>query len=129
MVTDAAEKGFWHTFFTKPIWILNLGAIYFAFIILFALIYYTTPEIMCQPTTLIIYNRPDLEPASKVLDFYDYLYFSAIVQTTTGFGDIIPATALGKLFTIIQAIFGHFYFAVVIGMLTGHAVHFLNKEK
>ena len=43
------------------------------------------------------YNMP--------LSIIDAFYFSAVSQTSTGFGDIIPTTDLTKIITICQMLF------------------------
>lgn len=44
----------------------------------------------------------------------DSLYFSLITLTTVGYGDFTPATAAGKIFTMIYIVFG-------IGLLVAFA--------
>jgi len=39
----------------------------------------------------------------SVLDYFDRLYYSTIVQTTIGFGDVFPATKKLRFFTMVQA--------------------------
>jgi voltage-gated potassium channel len=45
------------------------------------------------------------------LSWLDAYYFSVVTLTTIGYGDIVPHTAVGKVFTTLYAIFG-------IGILT-----------
>jgi voltage-gated potassium channel len=46
-----------------------------------------------------------------------FLYFSFVVLSTVGFGDITPASAIARSLMIVEAIFGVFYLAVVISRL------------
>ncbi len=50
--------------------------------------------------------------------FLDALYFTAMTVTTVGYGDIVPITDAGKIFTILFSFFGiamAFYFLGVLG--------------
>ncbi len=40
------------------------------------------------------------------MSFVDALYFSVITLTTVGYGDIVPHTSLGKLFTVAYIFVG-----------------------
>jgi hypothetical protein len=55
----------------------------------------------------------------------DYLYYEVITFTTVGYGDIIPATAQGKLLAMCTALLGAThgvtFVALVLLALTGHA--------
>lgn len=51
------------------------------------------------------------------LDQYDLWYLSFITLTTLGFGDVSPVTPQARMLTVIEAIFGVMYLAVVIGRL------------
>lgn len=51
------------------------------------------------------------------LDFVRLNYFAFITLTSTGFGDIVPNTPQAQMATILVAILGNFYVAVVMGIL------------
>ena len=51
------------------------------------------------------------------LDFVRINYFAFITLTSTGFGDIVPHTPQAQMATIVIAILGNFYVAVVMGLL------------
>lgn len=51
------------------------------------------------------------------LDFVRINYFAFITLTSTGFGDIVPHTPQSQMATIVVAILGNFYVAVVMGIL------------
>jgi voltage-gated potassium channel len=65
------------------------------------------------------------EPAAFSLNstyssqFHQFLYFSFITITSTGYGDILPITPLARTLSIFLALFGQLYLTVIIGILIG----------
>ena len=55
------------------------------------------------------------------LSWLDSLYFSTISLTTIGYGDIVPHTPLGKLFTIFYVLIGVGVIAAVLNILVKSA--------
>ena len=51
--------------------------------------------------------------------FHDYLYFSFVTMTTLGYGDITPVSSLAKSITILIAVMGQLYLAMLVAMLVG----------
>jgi len=51
------------------------------------------------------------------LDLEDLIYFSFVTLTTTGYGDIAPATGQARALSIIEAVMGQMYVAVNIATL------------
>jgi Ion channel len=51
--------------------------------------------------------------------FHQFLYFSFITITSTGYGDILPITPLARTHAIFLALFGQLYLTVIIGILIG----------
>jgi len=49
--------------------------------------------------------------------FIDLVYFSSIIQTTIGFGDITPNSTNTKLLVSLFGILGQFYTVVLVGIL------------
>lgn len=60
---------------------------------------------------------PERWAAVWSLDFVRINYFAFITLTSTGYGDIVPSTAQSQMATIVVAILGNFYVAVVMGIL------------
>ena len=47
----------------------------------------------------------------------DSIYFSVMTMSTIGYGDLVPTTALSKLFTIVFALLSIGVFVAVVGKL------------
>lgn len=47
----------------------------------------------------------------------DLLYYSMVTMTTVGYGDIVPLTRAARSLATIEAVFGQFYIAVLVGRL------------
>lgn len=53
--------------------------------------------------------------------FVDAFYFSAVTLTTVGFGDVVPHTTAGKLFTVLYAFLGIGVIFGFFGLVGSHA--------
>jgi Ion channel len=49
----------------------------------------------------------------------DMTYFSLVTLATVGYGDILPATSTARMLSMIQAVTGQFYVAVVVAIFVG----------
>ena len=47
----------------------------------------------------------------------DYLYFSFVTLTTTGYGDLTAAGGLGRAFAVLEALFGQIYLVTIVALL------------
>lgn len=56
---------------------------------------------------------------TKRLDFPELIFYSFTVFTTAGFGDITPVLIQSRFLTILEAITGVMYVAILIARLTG----------
>jgi hypothetical protein len=50
----------------------------------------------------------------------DYLYFSFVTLTTTGYGDLTAAQALGRALAVLEALIGQLYLVTVIAVLVSN---------
>lgn len=50
----------------------------------------------------------------------DFLYFSFVTLTTTGYGDITAATNLGRSFAITEALIGQIYLVTVVALIVSN---------
>lgn len=47
----------------------------------------------------------------------EWLYFSFVTMTTLGYGDVLPVSAIARVFAYMQAVFGQFYVAMLVAGL------------
>jgi voltage-gated potassium channel len=47
----------------------------------------------------------------------DFLYFSFVTQTTTGYGDLTAAGDLGRALAVFEALFGQLYLVTIVAVL------------
>ena len=64
----------------------------------------------------------ELEPVADTVQFFTYVYYSAVTYTTLGFGDIVPEGPL-RLFTALEALAG-----LVLSAWTASAI-FLGMQR
>ena len=55
--------------------------------------------------------------APKDTPAIDYLYFSFVTITTTGYGDLTAASGVGRMTAVIEAIFGQLYLITVVALV------------
>ena len=58
-----------------------------------------------------------LTMAAKDTPAIDYLYFSFVTITTTGYGDLTAATGVGRMTAVLEAIFGQLYLITVVALV------------
>ncbi len=62
-------------------------------------------------------------------DLWDFIYFSFVTLTTTGYGDISAATKPARSMSILEAVIGQLYLAMLVGRLVGaYSAAILDKE-
>lgn len=71
---------------------------------------------LAQPGSFTGLRPPGTEAAAHRIDL---IYFSFVTLTTLGYGDITPATAQARAFTIIEAVTGVLYIAILVARLVG----------
>jgi len=50
----------------------------------------------------------------------DFVYFSFVTLTTTGYGDLTAGTDVGRMFAILEALFGQLYLVSVVAVLVAN---------
>ncbi|HEX2517368.1 MAG TPA: potassium channel family protein [Chloroflexota bacterium] len=53
-------------------------------------------------------------------ELVDFLYFSLVTLTTTGYGDLAARTALGRMLAATEALTGQVYLVTVVAVLVGN---------
>jgi hypothetical protein len=61
-------------------------------------------------------------PIGQTFGVMDFLYYSAITQTTVGYGDIVPVSEFARSLASMEALTGQLYLAILVGWLVGRAV-------
>lgn len=77
-------------------------------------------------TALIMFN---VEESAMFEDFFDALYWATTTLTTVGYGDIYPATDLGRIISMFSAVFGVAVIALPSGVITASYLEELREEK
>jgi voltage-gated potassium channel len=77
-------------------------------------------------TALIMFN---IEESDMFNDFFDALYWATTTLTTVGYGDIYPATDLGRIISMISAILGVAVIALPSGVITASYLDELRESK
>lgn len=77
-------------------------------------------------TALIMFN---IEESAMFEDFFDALYWATTTLTTVGYGDIYPATDLGRVISMISALLGVAVIALPSGVITASYLEELRDER
>ena len=51
-------------------------------------------------------------------NFFDALWWAIVTVTTVGYGDISPATGIGRVMAIVRMIFGIGFISMLTGTIT-----------
>lgn len=65
------------------------------------------------------FNLPLPESTGLALLHGTFLYYSFMIITTVGLGDVVPLTPLARIVTAIEAMSGQFFLAVLVAWLVG----------
>ena len=81
------------------------------------------PYISCEVTSSLESEERRLASLSTetpdVWSYWDFLYFSTIVQTTVGFGDILPNSTAIRMIVTLQIVIGYGLVIVVLNIVLG----------
>jgi hypothetical protein len=96
--------------------IYMLVGLTFAFVV--GVVAYAGPKYFAQPGAS---SRGE----GSYFTLSEEVYFSFTTMTTTGYGDLTPATALGHAIAVLEMLVGQIYLVTVIGLLVGN----LNRRR
>lgn len=69
------------------------------------------------------FNLPPPNPASTFDIFHgEMVYYSLIIITTVGVGDIVPLTPVARTLTMVEAMTGQFFVAILVAWLVGRFI-------
>jgi voltage-gated potassium channel len=84
-------------------------------------------------TALVMFNfEPRINPNTgqeTFSTFFDAIYWSTVTLTTVGYGDLCPATDLGRLISMFSSLFGVAVIALPSGIITASYLDELRSLK
>ena len=84
-------------------------------------------------TALVMFNfEPRINPNTgqeTFSSFFDAIYWSTVTLTTVGYGDLCPATNLGRLISMFSSLFGVAVIALPSGIITASYLDELRSLK
>jgi hypothetical protein len=89
-------------------------SIYVLIAMLFACVYTIQEQLVPRS-----FSIPSTPGSSGSATYWDLLYFSFTVLTSTGFGDIHPLARQARAFAVIEQVSGVMFVAILIARLTG----------
>lgn len=84
--------------------------------LLIAMFFATTYGLVAILTGEQFFAQPQ-HVAPKDTPAADYLYFSFVTITTTGYGDLTAAGGIGRMTAVLEAIFGQLYLITVVALV------------
>lgn len=84
-------------------------------------------------TALLMFNfEPRINPSTgqeTFATFFDAIYWATVTLTTVGYGDLCPATNVGRLISMFSSLFGVAVIALPSGIITASYLDELRKIK
>ena len=80
-----------------------------------------SPSILDDPSGEIVAGAAEESGNIGRVDqmYVNAIYVSFVTLSTLGYGDITPKAGLARMFTVVEAIIGQFYLAVLVARLVG----------
>jgi hypothetical protein len=76
-----------------------------------------------------LFQRPTGSMAPLLASLHTFVYYSFVCLTTTGFGDILPVSEGARSLSVMEAVFGQLYMAILIARLVGLEIAQSMKEE
>ncbi len=76
-----------------------------------------------------LFQRPTGNMAPLLASLHTFIYFSFVCLTTTGFGDILPVSEGARSLSVMEAVFGQLYMAILIARLVGLEIAQSTKDE
>jgi hypothetical protein len=70
--------------------------------------------------TMAAFGAPPVRGTGPDADISDYLYFAFTTLTTTGYGDLSPASDVARAAAILEALLGQLYLVTVLALVIGN---------
>ena len=80
---------------------------------MFALVAFKQPDAFSAGLVL----RPTRDTASIISELHNFIYYSFVCLTTTGYGDIAPRSGVARMLSVLESVSGQMYLAVLIARL------------
>ncbi len=74
-----------------------------------------------------LFQRP-MGNMALLASLHTFIYYSFVCLTTTGFGDILPVSEGARSLSVMEAVFGQLYMAILIARLVGLEIAQSMKE-
>ncbi|MBU4693508.1 ion transporter [Mycoplasma zalophidermidis] len=111
--------------FKKEKYVLIYTFIFMLFvIIIFSLIFYSEE----YNTTTKIFMQKEGQTVPDGNQFIKAIYFTTVTMTTIGYGDLTPATEIGRVMVIVLSIIGIAIFAIPSGVIAGGFISELKSQ-
>ena len=59
----------------------------------------------------------------------EFIWFSFVVMSTTGFGDVVPVNTAARIFVAMEMLISVFYLIIVLGIGMARTMHAWNRER
>jgi Ion channel len=78
----------------------------------------------------VLFQRQTGDIAPLLASLHTFIYYSFVCLTTTGFGDILPVSGGARSLSVMEAVFGQLYMAILIARLVGLEIaRSMNEER